>query len=100
MKKITTLLILLTLGLHAIEEAVSARVVPKERYAVSEEIVIQVDIKSTAYSMTQSKIGLENGGTLHKKSYTQRKLHSLILSSQHKQRVVQKIMNRYLVKSS
>lgn len=60
MKKITTLLILLTLSLYAIEGAVSAKVVPKERYAVSEEIVIQVDIKSTAYSMTQSKIGLEN----------------------------------------
>ena len=60
MKKITILLILLTLSLHAIEGAVSAKVVPKERYAVSEEIVIQVDIKSTAYSMTQSKIGLEN----------------------------------------
>ena len=60
MKKITTLLILLTLSLHAIEGAVSAIVKVKESYAVSEEIVIQVDLKSTAYSLTQSKIGLEN----------------------------------------
>lgn len=60
MKKITTLLILLTLSLHAIEGAVSAKIKTKERYAVSEEIVIQMDLKSTAFSITQSKIGLEN----------------------------------------
>lgn len=60
MKKITTLIFLLTLSLHAIEGAVSAKIKTKERYAVSEEIVIQMDLKSTAFSITQSKIGLEN----------------------------------------
>ena len=59
-RKLLILWLLLTLSLHAIEGAVTAKVLPKESYTVSEEIIVQVDIKSTAFSLTQSKIGLEN----------------------------------------
>ncbi|MEA3434195.1 MAG: hypothetical protein U9R13_06395, partial [Campylobacterota bacterium] len=58
--RIILLFIALTLGLFAVEGDYSVHMVEKERYFVSEEIVLKVDLKTTAFSIKDAKIGLEN----------------------------------------
>ncbi len=58
--RIILLLIALTLGLFAVEGDYSVHMAEKERYFVSEEIVLKVDLKTTAFSIMNAKIGLEN----------------------------------------
>ena len=58
--KIILLFIALTLGLFAVEGDYSVHMVEKERYFVSEEVVLKVDLKTTAFSISDAKIGLEN----------------------------------------
>ena len=60
LSRIILFLILLTLGLHAIEGAVSVSIVDKERYFISEEVLVNVNLKSTAFSIKDAKIGLVN----------------------------------------
>ena len=49
----------MTLGLFAVEGDYSVQIAEKERYFVSEEVV-KVDLKTTAFSIKDAKIGLEN----------------------------------------
>jgi len=58
--RIILLFIALTLGLFAVEGDYSVHMVEKERYFVSEEVVLKVDLKTTAFSISDVKIGLEN----------------------------------------
>lgn len=58
--KIVLLFIVLTLGLFAVEGDFSVYVAEQERRFVSEEIVLKVDLKTTAFSIRYAKIGLEN----------------------------------------
>ena len=51
---------LFTFGLYAVEGAVSVLVVEKEKYFISEEVVVKVDLRSTAFSIKNAKMGLEN----------------------------------------
>jgi hypothetical protein len=60
LSRIILFLTALTLGLHAIEGAVSVSIVDKERYFISEEVRVKVDLKSTAFSIKDAKIGLVN----------------------------------------
>ena len=50
----------LTLGLFAVEGAISLYPVEKGHRFVSEEVVLKVDLKTTAFSISNAKIGLEN----------------------------------------
>jgi len=54
------LLISLTLGLFAVEGAISVYPVEKKDRFVSEEVILKVDLKTTAFSIMNAKIGLEN----------------------------------------
>ena len=58
--RIVLLFIALTLGLFAVEGAVSVYSVEKEDRFVSEEIILKVDLKTTAFSIKNAKIHLEN----------------------------------------
>ena len=60
LSRIIVLLTALTLGLYAIEGAASLSVAEKEKRFISEEIVVKIDLKSTAFSIKNVKIGLEN----------------------------------------
>lgn len=60
LSRIFILWIIFTLGLFAVEGDYSAQIVEKERYFVSEELVLKVDLKTTAFSIKDAKIGLEN----------------------------------------
>lgn len=46
--------------LYAIEGAVSVSVLAKEKRFISEEVIVKVDLKSTAFSIKDAKVGLEN----------------------------------------
>lgn len=58
--KILLYFLALTLGLFAIEGDISVYLVEKERYFVSEEVVVKIDLKTDAFSITNAKIRLEN----------------------------------------
>jgi len=60
LSRILLLFSTLTLGLYAIEGEVSVSIVEKKRLYISEEIVVKVDLKSTAFSIKDARIGLEN----------------------------------------
>lgn len=60
LSRILLLFTTLTLGLCAIEGAVSVHFVEKERYFISEELVVKIDLKSTAFSIKDARIGFEN----------------------------------------
>jgi len=50
----------LTLGLLAVEGDFSVYVAEQKRHFVSEEVVLKVDLKTTAFSIRDAKMGLEN----------------------------------------
>ena len=58
--KILSFFILCTFTLYAVEGDISISVVEKKHYFISEEIVIKVNLMSTAYSIKGAKIELEN----------------------------------------
>jgi hypothetical protein len=58
--RILFLFVALTFGLFAVEGTISVYPVDKEYRFVSEEVVLKVDLKTTAFSITNAKIGLEN----------------------------------------
>jgi hypothetical protein len=58
--RIILLFLALTLGLFAVEGAISVYPVEKEHRFVSEEVVLKVDLKTTAFSIRDAKISLEN----------------------------------------
>lgn len=58
--KILVLFFALTLGLFAIQGAISVYPVEKEHLFVSEEVILKVDLKTDAFSIRDAKIGLEN----------------------------------------
>jgi len=60
LSKILLFFMLGTFGLHAIEGAVSVSVVEKERHFISEELIVKVDLKSTAFSIKDARVRLEN----------------------------------------
>lgn len=60
LSRIILFFIVFTLGLYAIEGAISVSIAEKERRFISEEIVVKVDLKSTAFSIKDTRIELEN----------------------------------------
>lgn len=58
--RILFLFVALTLGLFAVDGAISVYPVEKKDRFVSEEVVLKVDLKTTAFSIMNAKIGLEN----------------------------------------
>jgi hypothetical protein len=58
--RIVLLFIALTLGLFAVEGAISVYPMEKEHRFVSEEIILKVDLKTTAFTIKNAKIHLEN----------------------------------------
>lgn len=60
LSKIILFFLICSFGLYAIEGAVSVHLVEKERRFISEELVVKVDLKSTAFSIKGARIGLEN----------------------------------------
>lgn len=58
--RIILVFIALTLGLFAVDGAISVYPVEKKDRFVSEEVVLKVDLKTTAFSIMNAKIGLEN----------------------------------------
>ena len=60
MKTKLLIYLLFTLSLYAIEADYSAYVVKKDKYFISEEVIVKVDLKSTAFSIKNAKVGLEN----------------------------------------
>ncbi len=51
-----------TIGVFAVDGDISVYAVEKEQRFVSEEVVLKVDLKTTAFSIKDAKIGLENSG--------------------------------------
>ena len=51
---------LFTIGLFAVEGAISVYTVEKEQRFVSEEVVLKVDLKTDAFSIKDARISLEN----------------------------------------
>ena len=60
LSRILLLFLVCSFGLYAIDGAVSVYLVEKERRFISEELIVKVDLKSTAFSIKDAKIGLEN----------------------------------------
>ncbi|WP_415408021.1 hypothetical protein ACLHDG_05680 [Sulfurovum sp. CS9] len=58
--RILFLFVALTFGLFAVDGAISVYPVEKKDRFVSEEVVLKVDLKTTAFSIMNAKIGLEN----------------------------------------
>ena len=59
MSRIIAFILLCSFSLYAIDGGVSVEIKSKQKYHIGEEIVLKVDIKTTAYSMTDSNIGLD-----------------------------------------
>ena len=60
LSRIILLFFFSTFVLYAIDGAVSVHLVEKERRFISEEVVVKVDLRSTAFSIKDARIGLEN----------------------------------------
>ena len=60
MSKIIALMLLWSVSLYAIDGGVNVEIKSKQKYYIGEEIVLKVDIKTTAYSVTDAKIGLDS----------------------------------------
>jgi len=60
LSRLLSFFLFFTFGLYAVEGAVSVSMMEKEKYFISEEVVIKIDLKSTAFSIKNSKMGLEN----------------------------------------
>jgi len=60
LSRLLLFLLLCTFGLYAIEGGISVTVVEKEKHFISEEVLVKVDLKSTAFSIKNVKVGLEN----------------------------------------
>lgn len=60
LSKFLFLLSLFISTLFAVDGAVSVFVVDKKRHFISEELVVKVELKTTAFSITNAKIALEN----------------------------------------
>lgn len=58
--RILFLFVALTFGLFAVDGTISVYPVEKKDRFVSEEVVLKVDLKTTAFSIMNAKIGLEN----------------------------------------
>ena len=60
LSRILFLFIFCSSSLFGVEGAISVSTVPQKKYFISQEMIVKVDLKTTAFSITNAKIHLEN----------------------------------------